>query len=138
MRRRSVLVVDDAGAGGTQRLVDLPVIIVAATIASPVAWNHHYGVLFPVFATILPVALQAPRRSAVLACILAVAYLAISLEFVAPDFMFESRWRGILSSHIFFGGLLLFWVLVVMRRQGATPDRPPPVVHELDGEFRAV
>ncbi|MBV8901743.1 MAG: DUF2029 domain-containing protein [Verrucomicrobia bacterium] len=120
-----------------RRTVDLAVIIVAATVASPVAWNHHYGVLFPVFAAVVPAVLRAPKGSALLASLLAAAYLAISLEFVAPEFMFESRWRGLLSAHIFFGGLLLLAVLMVTRRRTVSA-RPASAVPDFSGEYRAV
>lgn len=120
-----------------RRAVDLAVIIVAATIASPVAWNHHYGVLFPVFAAIVPTVLRASGGSAIPGWLLAAAYLAISLEFVAPEFMYESRWRGLLGSHIFIGGLLLLAVLIVTRGRGVS-GRPVPAVHGFNGQHRPV
>ena len=95
--------------------VDLAVVIVAATVGSPVAWNHHYGALFPVFAAVLPTMLLLGKGSRTLALLLGLACLAIGFEIVAPEFLFQSRWRGLLSSHIFFGGVLLLLLLIVAR-----------------------
>ncbi len=96
-------------------VIDLAVVIVAATVGSPVAWNHHYGALFPVFAAVLPTVLLLGKGSRTLALLLGLACLAIGFEIVAPEFLFQSRWRGLLSSHIFFGGVLLLLLLVVAR-----------------------
>jgi alpha-1,2-mannosyltransferase len=104
-------------SGENGRLVDLATIIVAATIASPVAWNHHYGTFFPIFMAILPVTLQDFRGGRVLALLLAVAFMAIAFEIELPDKMFESRWTGLLASHIFFGGLVLLGVMVTLQRK---------------------
>jgi alpha-1,2-mannosyltransferase len=107
-----------ATRGGS--VIDLAVIIVAVTVASPISWNHHYGALFPVFVAVLPSVLLVDSNRT-LAILLGAAYLAIGFEVVAPDFMFRSRWLGLLSSHIFFGGLLLLSILVVARGRYKTP-----------------
>ena len=109
-------------------LVDLAIVIVVATIASPVAWNHHYGVLFPVVVAILPTVLLAARRTKTLAWLLTAAYLAISTEIVGPEFMFQSRWLGVLASHIFFGGVLLLIGLLIVRAQSTKADSPAAAV----------
>jgi alpha-1,2-mannosyltransferase len=109
-------------------LVDLAIVIVVATIASPVAWNHHYGVFFPVVVAILPTVLLAARRKKTLAWLFTAAYLAISTEIVGPEFMFQSRWLGVLASHIFFGGVLLLIVLWIVRAQSTKADSPAAAV----------
>lgn len=38
--------------------VDLAFVILALTMASPIAWNHHYGVLLPIFAISFSLALK--------------------------------------------------------------------------------
>jgi alpha-1,2-mannosyltransferase len=105
--------------GNAVRAIDLSAVIVASTIASPVAWNHHYGAFFPVFAAVVPTVLRPPGGSRLLAVLLAAAFLAIGLEFYSADSMFQSRWLGLLLSHMFFGGVLLLVVLVAARRRWA-------------------
>src|SRR5262249_23501166 len=38
--------------------VDFAVVLLAVTMASPVAWEHHYGILLPIYAAILPILLE--------------------------------------------------------------------------------
>ncbi len=35
-------------------VIDLALVMLTLTIASPIAWEHHYGLLLPVFAVLLP------------------------------------------------------------------------------------
>ena len=39
---------------GEDRVVDFCGMAVSLTIASPIAWEHHYGILLPIFAIMLP------------------------------------------------------------------------------------
>ena len=41
------------------RRLDLPILALTATVISPIAWEHHYGVALPLFAVVLPVSLGA-------------------------------------------------------------------------------
>ena len=47
------------------RVVDFCTMAVSCTVASPIAWEHHYGVLFPVFAVVLVERAAQPRPAAV-------------------------------------------------------------------------
>jgi alpha-1,2-mannosyltransferase len=94
---------------------DLALALVAATIASPVAWEHHYGALLPVFAFTLPeLALARPLGRAT-APLLAFSYLAAASVFLRPEILFANRTRGLLGSHLFFGGASLYALLVALR-----------------------
>ncbi|HKU36557.1 MAG TPA: glycosyltransferase family 87 protein [Polyangiales bacterium] len=102
------------------RPLDLALMICAATLASPIAWEHHYGMFFPVFAIALPAAM-AMGRSGVL---LLVSYELVANMMIRPKIMFASRWVSLLGSHMFFGGLLLFGLLLWARARGATAVAP--------------
>src|SRR5262249_27549320 len=41
---------------GRDRVIDFCIMALSATIASPIAWEHHYGILLPVFAVLLATA----------------------------------------------------------------------------------
>lgn len=56
--------VAEAGRGGA---FDLAALTLTATLVSPIAWEHHYGVLLPIFALLLPVVLERPNALVVLA-----------------------------------------------------------------------
>lgn len=94
--------------------LDLAVIMCAATMASPIAWEHHYGVLFPIFVVAL-VAAYRWRRARI---VLLVSYALVANELIRTDLVFTDRWFGILGSHIFFGALLLYGFLLLVRLRG--------------------
>jgi hypothetical protein len=103
------------------RPIDLALMICAATLASPIAWEHHYGAFFPVFALALPIAL-AIGRSGIL---LLISYELVANEMLRPPIMFANRWVGLLGSHIFAGALLLFGFLLWARARGITGSSAP-------------
>ncbi len=102
--------------GTAARLVDFCAIITVATVASPVAWNHHFGVLFPVFLAIAPLVFSMPRRAVPLT-LLSLAWLAIGAAVIMPDALYHSRWTGLLGEQMFIGGQLLVALLIFMQLQ---------------------
>jgi hypothetical protein len=112
-----------SAAGGDSTL-DLAVMIAAATMASPIAWEHHYGAFLPLFALALPACLKLPS-SRISGLVLGASFLAVSVAVLAPDQFFSPKWRGWAASHLFFGAILLFGLLIHLRRMsgvGATAD----------------
>lgn len=91
--------------------IDLALIMLSLTIASPIAWEHHYAVLFPIFALAFPMALQTRpwgRRTEPL------LWLALALTgqtfMTAVNLLADTR-LNVLQSYIFFGGLLVLALL---------------------------
>ena len=94
--------------------LDLSLALLAATIASPVAWEHHYGVLLPIFAiAVAPIVRARPGRST--AVLLVVAYVLSASVLLKPEYVFANRWTGVLGANLFFGAATLF-ALVFMAR----------------------
>ena len=57
----------------------------------------------------------------------AASYLAMANVFNRPDLFFRNRWLGLAGSHLFFGALILFGLLLVVRvggRRRANALRP--------------
>jgi alpha-1,2-mannosyltransferase len=96
------------------RTLDLAVVMCAATMASPIAWEHHYGAFFPAFALAMPVAMSANGGG----WLLLASYVLMANELTRHELVFSDRWVGLLGSHIFFGALLLFGILLVGRWRG--------------------
>lgn len=96
----------DAGAA------DLAMIAVACTVASPIAWEHHYGLLLPVFALLLG---RAPNP------LLAAAFVLTGHTLRATDALAHTPWN-VLQSYILAGALLL---LVLLDRLRANIGPPP-------------
>jgi hypothetical protein len=96
------------GVGST---LDLCIAAVSVTIASPIAWQHHYGVLLPVFVYALALAVRRrPLGRATIPC-LGAAYLL-----VANDVMYLVGCQvglvgTMLQSYLLWGALLLLAVL---------------------------
>jgi hypothetical protein len=104
---------------------------ICTVIGSPVAWEHHYGVLLPIY----PVALAwflAERSGA--GRTMRLTGLAISWALVANFVPFVvllagTHWR-FLQAHFFLGGLLLLLLLVT--RSGT--HAPEPEIERPDGK----
>jgi alpha-1,2-mannosyltransferase len=106
---------------------DLALTALAATIASPVAWEHHYGILLPLYAFLLPQLVR--RRVAVGACgrprdgdrlgwatlpLLALSYLLVSNLFAATDRLAHTPFNFVQSYHLA-GALLALFLLYRLR-----------------------
>jgi alpha-1,2-mannosyltransferase len=86
------------------------------TMAAPIAWEHHYGILLPVFAWLWPLLWYNERyrnasgwRVAVVICyILASSYIS-GLNTLA------STWFNVLQSYLFFAVLTVFALLLRLR-----------------------
>lgn len=87
--------------------VDFLLFAMAAVMASPIAWEHHYGVFFLVFLLWMP---QAFRRWPVFLGLLAI-YFLMTDTWAPLSLLMYSPWTFLIS-HVYFGGLALFvWTL---------------------------
>ena len=92
-------------AGGT---LDLLLFAMATTMASPIAWEHHYGVFFIAFLAWMP---RASIRWSTFGLLLAY-YLLMTDNWAPLSYLMFTRWTFLLS-HVFYGGFLLFlWTLL--------------------------
>jgi alpha-1,2-mannosyltransferase len=91
--------------------LDLASVITGATLASPIAWEHHYGVLLPVYALALPRLITSARAG----FWLLISYILVAVELVRPELVFANRATGLLGAHIFFGAISLFVILLWKR-----------------------
>lgn len=95
--------------------VDLCVMLAASVMASPVAWNHHYGAFLPLFALAVPLLLRERPLGQATAALTAVSYMSMAVVIVKPEFLFQNRWSGLAGSHVFFGALLFYFLLLKLR-----------------------
>jgi alpha-1,2-mannosyltransferase len=105
--------------GELASLTDFLLAATAFTIASPIAWEHHYGVFAPAFVVLILIwATSAPSRS----YLITAAGLGIALFFAANVFPIVKNFTGVLTlvqAHLFFAGLAVFFML----RNGARAPR---------------
>lgn len=97
-------------------VLDLCVISLTATVASPVAWEHHYGILLPIFAYLAGSSSAARNKG-----LLVTAYVLTSNAWSPMNIFAQVPVLNALQSLRFFGALLLLFFLY---RQ-CTGDRPP-------------
>ncbi len=104
-------------------LSDLGVATICTIVGSPVAWEHHYGLLFPLFAIALKYLMDRPadfRRG------MKLGYLAVSWVLVADFIPFGNLAAGtafsIVQSNTFFGALMLAFLLYDASRRGSAPS----------------
>jgi alpha-1,2-mannosyltransferase len=93
----------------------------AFTLASPVAWEHHYGILLPIFALAFPKAWELRSRWKGGIVWLMVSYLLTDNLYLFVNATVSTPWN-ILQSYLFFGALILLGVLVNMQIITGNPE----------------
>lgn len=95
------------------------------TLASPIAWEHHYGFFVGLFALLLPAAaLRTHHSGNGPELLVMLAYAAMACVFTHPDFLFNPM-LGLLASHLYFGGLLVLALLLYYALGPLRPDARP-------------
>ncbi|MCH7867944.1 MAG: DUF2029 domain-containing protein [Myxococcales bacterium] len=92
--------------------LELSIVVLCATLASPTVWTHHYGVTLPLFAIALPavLALESRERARYLAPLL-ISFMLISNNFRLLNRLAETNFN-ILQSYVYFAGLIFLALLV--------------------------
>lgn len=88
------------------KTIDFCIMIVSITIASPITWQHHYGVLFPIYV----VAFAALRESPTALMWLAASFVLTSHNIEAVG-LFTRTPVNLLVSYMLFGALILLMLL---------------------------
>lgn len=108
------------GQGALNGILDFQFAALAFTMAAPIAWEHHYGIMPPILATLfclLAAAPESPRIRQQLAVLLAV--FVLSAVCVTSGKYTSPTWLNLAVGYLFFAGLgalaLLAWV-------GRSPD----------------
>jgi hypothetical protein len=94
--------------------------IVLFTMASPIAWVHHFNVLLPAYVVVLRVALTLERvRKLVILGLLGVSFCLTAVA-IMPPFDPTVPAQNFLQSHVFLGGSLLIGIMLSLYREKAT------------------
>lgn len=108
-----------SGQGAAGRSVDLSLMLLAVTMASPIAWEHHYGVLAPIFAASLPALLRFRVFGSATLPLAAVSYVLASNLLFGLTVGSAGRLLNLGQSHLFFAALIM---LVALQRLRARLD----------------
>jgi hypothetical protein len=96
-------------------VTDLSIAMLSFTIASPIAWEHHYGVLPPILALAVPATMAAGKKLPLGNATLVAVLLLCSNFYQFTDRFATSR-LNVVQSYLFFGGLILLVHLYRLRR----------------------
>ena len=100
----------------TATTLDFLIFAMATTMASPIAWEHHYGIFFLVFLLAMPAAF---RHWSTFFAVLGM-YLLMTDNWAPLTLLMYTPWTFSIS-HVYFGGLLLFaWTLFRGRDMGSS------------------
>ncbi len=95
-----------SGAG----ILDFFIIALSSTMASPIAWEHHYGILLPIFMFVIPLLLARKPLGRLTYLVLGVSYVLCSSYLPVLNYLAQTRWN-FLQSYLFFGALILLVLL---------------------------
>jgi len=89
---------------------DLALLILSLTMSSPIAWEHHYGILLPIFALITPICVSEKVAGKRIFLYLLLAFFLASqrLDFVR---IFASTYFNFVQSYLFFGAVIVLGLL---------------------------
>lgn len=104
-----------------QRVLDFCTMVASLTIASPIAWEHHYGVLLPIFAILFANVLGDRARLVWLA----LSYVLASNFFLAANALAPSV-LNIAQSYLFAAALVVLALLHLRPLAAAAPIRAAP------------
>lgn len=90
---------------------DLALILLSLTIASPIAWVHHYGILLPIFAIVLPAAISQRPFGAWTTAYLWLAFLLTSQTLDGITSHLANTYWYVLQSYLFFGAMMVLLLL---------------------------
>ena len=99
----------------TPSLIDFAIMVVSLTIASPIAWDHYYGILLPIFAIISPILIHSRSlgKCGIICLLISFVLTSQLLEFTNQ---FASSYLNILQSYIFIGAVILLTILHLMTK----------------------
>jgi len=92
------------------RAVDFCTMAISSTMASPIAWEHHYGIIFPIYPVMMVAAWQRP----ILLAVLATSYV-IASHYLPVSYKFAHTALNVVQSYLFFAALLLLGVMYRFR-----------------------
>jgi len=101
----------------TPNEIDLSIIILALTLASPIAWNHHYGILLPILSIVFYYGfkLQPFGKNTLIYLLIAFAFTTQNLISLTNQFA-PTAWN-FLQSSMLFGVIFVFYILLIIAKK---------------------
>jgi alpha-1,2-mannosyltransferase len=94
-------------------IIDFSIIILCTTMASPIAWEHHYGILLPIFVLMSPFVYDYFIDRKWVLGLFAFGYLLTAQYFENTKYLAGTS-LNVLQSYLFFGACILFGLLLTI------------------------
>ncbi|OUM01555.1 glycosyltransferase family 87 protein [Variovorax sp. JS1663] len=114
---------------------DLALVMLTLTMASPIAWDHHYGLLLPIFAVVFPAALRRQAWGTWTLPMLGITLALSCQSFVGPTNLLAGSAWNVLQSYQFAGAAM---ALALLYRLSWLEQPQPAVVRSGRGELAPV
>lgn len=95
---------------------ELAIMMLSMTIASPIAWEHHYAILLPIFAITLPLALSKQVFGKWTNAFLVGIFFLSSQRLDFTNHFADTR-LNILQSYLFFAGMFMLYRISQTKRK---------------------
>lgn len=95
--------------------LDLMIAGLSITMASPIAWGFHYGILLPIFAALLPAIVRWPALGGASLAYLGVAFVLSGNLFYVTRYFADTPFT-IVQSYVFFAAVMVLAALYLVRR----------------------
>ena len=92
------------------RVLDFCAMGLSATVASPIAWEHHYGILLPIFSVLLPSTLRDRRQLMVL-----IGSYVLASNFLPTTQLLAGSVLNVAQSYLLAAVLAILWLLYRQR-----------------------
>jgi hypothetical protein len=113
-----IALIKGKGQSKESHVADFCLMGLAATMASPIAWEHHYGILFPIFVCLwLILWFGNSMLKNVWAKITFVTCYLIAANVIPFTKLLEGSYLNILQSYLFFAAFGVFILLVFIKHQ---------------------
>jgi alpha-1,2-mannosyltransferase len=107
---------------GAGTVVDLSIAALATTLTAPLAWEHHYGILVPIYAAVTPFVIAQRPRDGWIAVAIGTSYL-IAANYVQFTNHFADTRLNPLQSYLLAAAVLVWGLIYLAAHAPAAPER---------------
>ena len=97
-------------------VIKLSIMMLCTTMASPIAWEHHYGILLPIFVLLSPFILYYYQTSKWKIWMYALAFVMAS-QYLSIVNKLANSYLNILQSYLYFAALVILAFLFLMTKK---------------------
>jgi alpha-1,2-mannosyltransferase len=97
-------------------ILDYSIIMITATIASPIAWEHHYGVFLPIYAFLSAYLLEYPDSNRKILFLVAFSYIFVSNFFIIINILADIPILNMFQSYLLIAALILLHEIYIMAK----------------------